>query len=151
MMFKMQMKRKLLNAALLLFLGVFWLHKCNIRSFEWDYIAFCFAAYLCLSLIPQRIVSFVTATVITLGAGLFFREYFICFAPAVFACSAVFAAVSGNAAQPVRKDVVLLSALGAAAVCTGISLYDSLVYQKDSPFMHPAFQRYHLYLIHYAA
>ena len=139
------MKRKLLNAALLLFLCLFWLEKYGMRDYEWGYVAAYLAATLCLLLIPQRIAAPAAAAVITIGAGLIFERYFIGFAPGVFACAAITAAASGKRTQPPQKDAVLLTTLGAILICTGVSLYDSLVTQKNAAFMHPALERYHIF------
>ena len=54
---------------------------------------------------------------------------------------------SGKEIQPLRKDGMLLTALGASAVCTGISIYISLISQKTIAFMHPPLERYHIYAI----
>ena len=84
---------------------------------------------------------------ITLGTAAFFHDYLVSFAPVVFACAALFTAVSGKTAKPFIKDYLLLSALGASVACTCVSLYITLVSQKTIAFMHPALERYHIYSI----
>ena len=136
------MKRKLLNAALLLFLCTLWLYRCDFRPDDPYHVAACIASLLCLILIPHRIAAAAAAAAVTVTAGVFFSDHFVAFAPAAFACAALFAAASGKA--PFLKDGLLLLTLGAGAVCTGVSLYVTLVSRKTLSFMHPALERYHI-------
>ena len=141
------MKRKLLNSALLVFLSVIWLNKCHPLQDHYFYFGACLAAYLCLSLIPLRAAAAAAAAVITLGTAAFFHDYFVSYAPVIFACTALFTAASGKATRPFIKDYLLFSALSASVACTCVSLYITLVSQKTLAFMHPPLERYHIYSI----
>ena len=145
------MKRKLINLALLVLCGAVWLYKSHMQQPEWGYLAAGFAAYACLSLIPQRFAALAAMAAVTVGMGAFYPHFLFCYAPTLFACAALLAAFSGKEEKPLYKDAVLLTALGGSVVCAAISLRHSLIEEKDVAFMHPTPERYHIYAILFTA
>ena len=145
------MKRKLINLALLVLSGAVWLYKSHMQPAEWGYLAASFAAYACLSLIPHRWAALLAAAAVTVGMGAFYPHFLFCYAPTLFACAALLAAFSEKEEKPLYKDAVLLAALGGSVACTAISLWHSLIAEKDSAVMHVSLERFHMYAILFAA
>jgi hypothetical protein len=145
------MKRKLINLALLILFGAVWLYYSPLQPQEWGYLTAGFTTYVCLSLIPQRFAALIATTVVTVGMGVFYPHFLFCYAPTLFACAALFAAFSGKEEKPLYKDAVLLAALGGSVACTAISLWHSLIAEKDSAVMHVSLERFHMYAILFAA
>ena len=141
------MMRKLVDVLLLVFSVGTWLYTCHMEERHWVYVAACVVSYLCFSLIPMRIASLIAVCAVTAGTGVYNVEYLFCFAPVVFACAALFFVFYDKKNQPFIKDCVFLCALVLSLACSAVSLYRSVVIDKDVSFMRPELERVHVFAV----
>ena len=136
------MKNKLLQAALLVFLCVIWLFPFQMQPGEWGLLAGAVVSYLCLLLIPQRVVAFAAAGATTLGMSIYSGLYFAGFAPGIAACAVFFSAVGSPAKTSLKKDGMLLVAAGAAAVCAVGGAAYAVFSMRQYTWSRPSFARH---------
>ena len=141
------MKKKLIDAGLFLFLCVIWLFPRQMQPREWAFAAAAVVSYVLLRLIPWRGAAFGAVAAVTAGMSLFDVSYFVCFAPGMLACAALFAASDGDLAQPAKKDGVFMTAAAAAAGSAFGSVLYSLLTLRRAPFQKTGFERYYVYMI----
>lgn len=130
-----------------LFLCVIWLFPRQMQPREWAFAAAAAVSYALLRLIPRRGAAVAAVAAVTVGMGLFNVSYFVCFAPGMLACAALFAAASGNPAQPAKKDGVFMASAVASGACTFGSVLYSLLTLRRFPFQKTGFERYYAYMI----
>lgn len=145
------MKHRLPNLLLLALTGAIWLYRCHMSRQEWACLAACFVCCACIILIPHRAAGPIAAAAATVGMSMFFRQFLFCYAPTLFACAALHAAVADKNGKPPYKDPVLLVSAALSAACASLSLWHAIIEEKDSAFMRPELERIHIYAIFFTA
>ena len=129
------MRKKLLHLAIFVFLGAIWLfpYRSTVPG-NWGSVAVLAAAEACMCLLPQGwatvAVSFLAAPALyILGA-----EYFAAYAAGIFVCAAFRAAAAGKKNLPLRRDVLVILPLAAAAAAVAFSMYSVFSARSDFSF-----------------
>ena len=95
-------------------------------------------AYAALCLIPHRYAAVLSAIGVSVAASIYDARFLLCMTPAVCAACALYAARSGNAELPLKKDGFFCTAVLLSAVSDVISVAHTLSQLHISPFSaHP--------------
>ena len=137
------MKTKLLQAALTVLLSVIWLFPFQFRQNEWVLISGAFAAYLCLTLIPQRAAAFACAAAVSVGFSIYRGPFFAAFTPGLAACALFLAAARPGKSVSLKKDGLAFAALLAAGITTAGSLLYTFFSLKGDAFRLPPIDNRH--------